>query len=133
MICEKCWADSYDPYSNNRYERYLELLEERKNNPCQLNPPMEMVKARVLEENIDQIEVKKLKNLINMVDHFVSRDKSKSKRDKRTREIIRDWLKYSNEFLHHQEEDVYVDLAWELANTIMAICDDVALENKRSE
>ena len=28
-VCEKCWADS-----GGNLERYLEILEERKDNPC---------------------------------------------------------------------------------------------------
>jgi hypothetical protein len=37
MICEKCWADAYRRSygtGKSQYECYLELLEERKDNPC---------------------------------------------------------------------------------------------------
>ena len=37
MICEKCWSDAYlRSYGTGKsqYQCYLELLEERKNNPC---------------------------------------------------------------------------------------------------
>ena len=33
MICEKCWADSYDPYKEHAIA-YDKLLESRKENPC---------------------------------------------------------------------------------------------------
>jgi hypothetical protein len=31
--CEKCWADAFDPYSDQS-ENYRRLLEERKGHPC---------------------------------------------------------------------------------------------------
>jgi len=37
MICEKCWANAYTRSygtGKSQYECYLELLEERKDNPC---------------------------------------------------------------------------------------------------
>lgn len=37
MICEKCWGDAYlRSYGTGKsqYACYLELLEERKDNPC---------------------------------------------------------------------------------------------------
>jgi len=35
MTCEKCWTDSFD-FNNleSHYERYRQLLIERKDNPC---------------------------------------------------------------------------------------------------
>lgn len=40
MICEKCWSDAYDGGyfggCESQTERYLELLEERKDSPCRL-------------------------------------------------------------------------------------------------
>lgn len=38
MICEKCWSDAYlrmrdKPYKS-QYDHYLDLLNERKDNPC---------------------------------------------------------------------------------------------------
>lgn len=34
-MCEKCWADAYDPYlGGSQAERYNELLKERKDSPC---------------------------------------------------------------------------------------------------
>jgi hypothetical protein len=38
MICEICWANAYTRSygtGKSQYECYLELLEERKDNPCQ--------------------------------------------------------------------------------------------------
>ena len=39
MTCEKCWSDAYlralsDP-SKDQTDHYFDLLEERKDNPCQ--------------------------------------------------------------------------------------------------
>jgi len=37
MICEKCWADAYPracESGRSQYDCYLELLEERRENPC---------------------------------------------------------------------------------------------------
>ena len=37
MICEKCWADAYRRSygtGKSQYDCYLELLDERKDNPC---------------------------------------------------------------------------------------------------
>ena len=40
MVCEKCWADAYGRMretGKEQYTCYLELLEERKDNPCLLD------------------------------------------------------------------------------------------------
>jgi len=37
MLCEKCWSNAYTRAygtGKSQYECYLELLEERKDNPC---------------------------------------------------------------------------------------------------
>jgi hypothetical protein len=37
MVCEKCWSDAYlkaKSTGRSQAECYLELLEERKDNPC---------------------------------------------------------------------------------------------------
>ena len=42
MFCEKCWGDAYwrwQETGKSQYECYLELLEERKDNPCPPAPP----------------------------------------------------------------------------------------------
>ncbi len=37
-ICEKCWSDSYTRSLSNqnktRWQHYIDLLDERKTNPC---------------------------------------------------------------------------------------------------
>ena len=39
-VCEKCWADAYVRSLENgksQYDNYLDLLEERRDNPCPQN------------------------------------------------------------------------------------------------
>lgn len=51
MICEKCWADAYPracESGRSQYDCYLELLKERKDNPCM---PEEPEAAAGAEEN----------------------------------------------------------------------------------
>lgn len=50
-ICEKCWKDAYmrmvNQPSKAQTEHYMDLLEERKNNPCSLEQQGESHETKI--------------------------------------------------------------------------------------